>query len=170
MSNTFIRISLRFVVLILVQVLILSNVHFLGYLNPYVYLLFILTMPFETPKWVLLITAFALGLSVDLFSNSLGMHAAASVFAAYFRPGVISLITSRKEYEPGVEPSIADLGFQWFITYTFIITFLHHFFLFLIEAFRFSGFFRTLGHSFNNALFTILIIILAQYIFYHKKK
>jgi rod shape-determining protein MreD len=170
MSNTYIRISLRFIVLVLVQVLILSNIHFLGYLNPYVYLLFILTLPFETPKWVLLITAFILGLSIDLFSNSFGMHAGATVFAAYFRPDVISLITSRREYEPGLEPSIADLGFQWFITYTFIITFLHHFFLFLLEAFRFSGFFSTLGHGFNNALFTVLIIILAQYIFYHKKK
>jgi rod shape-determining protein MreD len=154
----------------LVQVLILSNIHFLGYLNPYVYLLFILTMPFETPKWVLLITAFALGLSVDLFSNSLGIHAGATVFAAYFRPNVIRLITSRREYEPGVEPSIADLGFQWFFTYTLTITLLHHFFLFLLEAFRFSGFFSTLVHSFNNALFTVLIIVLSQYIFYRKKK
>ena len=170
MSNTFIRISLRFFILILVQVLILSNIHFLGYLNPYVYLLFILTMPFETPKWVLLITAFALGLSVDLFSNSLGIHAGATVFAAYFRPYVIRLITSRREYEPGVEPSIADLGFQWFFTYTLTITLLHHLFLFLLEAFRFSGFFSTLVHSFNNALFTVLIIVLSQYIFYRKKK
>lgn len=170
MNNTYIRISLRFIILILIQVLILSNIHFLGYLNPYVYLLFILTMPFETPKWVLLISAFALGLSVDLFSNSLGIHAGACVFAAYFRPGAISIITSRKEYEPGVEPSIADLGFQWFITYAFAITFIHHFFLFLFEAFRFSGFFSTLWHSITNALFTVLIIILTQYIFYQKKK
>ncbi len=170
MNNTYIRLSFRFILLILVQVLLLSNIHFLGYLNPYIYLLFILTLPFETPRGVLLITAFALGLSVDIFSNSLGIHAGATVFAAYFRPNIISLITSRKEYEPGLEPSIADLGFQWFFTYTFILTFLHHLFLFLLEAFTFSGFFRTLAHSFNNALFTVLIIVLAQYIFYRKKK
>lgn len=168
MNNAF-KISLRFLVLILVQVLFLNNIHFLGYLNPYAYILFILLLPFETPRWVLLISAFALGLSVDFFSNSLGLHAAACVFAAYFRPGVMSLITSRREYEPGVEPSIADLGFQWFFIYALILTSLHHLMLFLLEVFRFSNFFSTLGHSFVNALFTVFVIILSQYIFYRKK-
>lgn len=167
--NNFLRISLRFLILILIQVLMLNNIHFLGYLNPYAYILFILLLPFETPRWVLLLSAFALGLSVDVFSNSLGLHAAASVFAAFFRPGVIRLITSRREYEPGVEPSIVDLGLQWFFMYTLFITCLHHFMLFLLEVFRFSNFFTTLWHSFVNALFTVLVIILSQYIFYRKK-
>jgi rod shape-determining protein MreD len=169
MSNQYIRISLRFVILILIQVLLFNNIHFLGYINPYVYILFILLLPFETKRWVLLISAFALGLSVDFFSNSLGIHAAACVFAAYFRPGVMSLITSRKEYEPGVEPSIADLGFQWFFMYSLILVSLHHLMLFLLEVFRFSSFFSTLGHSILNTLFTVLFIILSQYIFYRKK-
>ena len=169
MNNQYIRISLRFVVLILVQVLLLNNIHFLGYMNPYVYILFILLLPFETSRWALLIMAFALGLSVDLFSNSLGIHAAACVFAAYFRPDVMSLITSRKEYEPGVEPSIADLGFQWFLMYSLILVSLHHLVLFLLEVFRFSNFFSTLGHSILNVLFTVLFIILSQYVFYRKK-
>lgn len=167
--NNFLRISSRFLILILIQVLMLNNIHFLGYLNPYAYIIFILLLPFETPRAVLLISAFALGLSVDVFSNSLGIHAAACVFAAYFRPGVMRLITSRKEYEPGVEPSIVDLGFQWFFMYALIITSLHHFMLFLLEVFRFSNFFTTLGHSFENTLFTVLVIILSQYIFYRKK-
>ena len=169
MSNLYIRISLRFFILILIQALLLNNIHFLGYINPYVYILFILLLPFETPRWMLLVLAFALGLSVDFFSNSLGLHAAACVFAAYFRPGVMSLITSRNEYEPGVEPSIADLGFQWFFMYSLILVSLHHLMLFLLEIFRFSNFFSTLGHSILNALFTVLFIILSQYIFYRKK-
>ena len=169
MSNQYIRISLRFVILILVQVLFLNNIHFLGYINPYVYILFILLLPFETRRGVLLLLAFALGLSVDFFSNSLGIHAVACVFAAFFRPWVMSLITSRKEYEPGVEPSIADLGFQWFFMYSLILVSLHHLMLFLLEVFRFSNFFSTLGHSVLNALFTVLFIILSQYIFYRKK-
>ena len=169
MSNQYIRISLRFVILILVQVLLLNNIHFLGYINPYVYILFILLLPFETKRWVLLFLAFAIGLSMDFFSNSLGIHAAACVFTAFFRPWVMSLITSRKEYEPGVEPSIADLGFQWFFMYSLILVSLHHLMLFLLEVFRFSNFFSTLGHSVLNTLFTVLFIILSQYIFYRKK-
>jgi rod shape-determining protein MreD len=169
MSNQYIRITLRFFVLLLIQVLLLNNIHFLGYINPYVYILFILLMPFETPRAMLLLMAFAIGISVDFFSNSLGMHAAATVFAAYFRPGVMSLITSRKEYEPGVEPSIVDLGFQWFFMYALILVGLHHLILFLLEVFRFSNFFSTLGHSILNTLVTVLFIILSQYIFYRKK-
>jgi rod shape-determining protein MreD len=169
MNNQYTRISLRFLILILVQVLLLNNIHFLGYINPYVYILFILLLPFETKRWVLLLLAFILGLSVDFFSNSLGIHAAATVFAAYFRPGVMSLITSRKEYEPGLEPSIADLGFQWFFMYTLILVSLHHLMLFMLEVFRFSNFFSTLGHSILNTLFTVLFIILAQYVFYRKE-
>ena len=169
MSNQYIRITLRFFVLLLIQVLLLNNIHFLGYINPYVYIIFILLMPFETPRAMLLIMAFAIGISVDFFSNSLGMHAAATVFAAYFRPGVMSLITSRKEYEPGVEPSIVDLGFQWFFMYALILVGLHHLVLFLLEVFRFSDFFSTLGHSILNTLVTVLFIILSQYIFYRKK-
>jgi len=169
MSNQYIRITLRFFVLLLIQVLLLNNIHFLGYINPYVYILFILLMPFETPRAMLLLMAFAIGISVDFFSNSLGMHAAAIVFAAYFRPGVMSLITSRKEYEPGVEPSIVDLGFQWFFMYALILVGLHHLILFLLEVFRFSNFFSTLGHSILNTLVTVLFIILSQYIFYRKK-
>ncbi|MDP4291769.1 MAG: rod shape-determining protein MreD [Bacteroidota bacterium] len=169
MSNQYLRISLRFFVLILIQVLLLNNIHFLGYINPYIYILFILLLPFETPRWVLLLSAFALGFSIDLFSNSLGIHAAATVFAAYFRPGVMRLITSRKEYEPGVEPSISDLGFQWFFMYAIVLTSLHHFMLFLLDVFRFSNFFSTLGHSILNTLFTVLFIILIQYVFYRKK-
>jgi rod shape-determining protein MreD len=169
MSNQYIRITLRFFVLLMIQVLLLNNIHFLGYINPYVYILFILLMPFETPRAMLLLMAFAIGISVDFFSNSLGMHAAATVFAAYFRPGVMSLITSRKEYEPGVEPSIVDLGFQWFFMYALILVGLHHLILFLLEVFRFSNFFSTLGHSILNTLVTVLFIILSQYIFYRKK-
>jgi rod shape-determining protein MreD len=169
MSNQYIRITLRFFVLLLIQVLLLNNIHFLGYINPYVYILFILLMPFETPRAMLLLMAFAIGISVDFFSNSLGMHAAATVFAAYFRPGVMSLITSRKEYEPGVEPSIVDLGFQWFFMYALILVGLHHLILFLLEVFRFSNFFSTLGHSILNTLVTVLFIILSQYIFFRKK-
>jgi rod shape-determining protein MreD len=169
MSNQYLRISSRFVILILIQVLLFNNIHFLGYINPYIYFIFILLLPFETKRWVLLILAFALGLSVDFFSNSLGIHATACVFAAYFRPGVMSLITSRKEYEPGVEPSIADLGFQWFFMYSLILVSLHHLMLFLLEVFRFSNFFSTLGHSILNTIFTVLFIILIQYIFYRKK-
>jgi rod shape-determining protein MreD len=67
MINNIITSILRFVVLILVQVLILNNIHLGGYINPYLYVLFILLLPIETPKWAVLILAFFLGLGVDIY-------------------------------------------------------------------------------------------------------
>ena len=75
----------RFLIVVLVQVLVMNNIQISGLIIPYVYILFILLMPFETPKWLLLINAFLLGLSIDFFSHTLGMHAAASVFIAWIR-------------------------------------------------------------------------------------
>ena len=81
----------RFILLVLFQVLVLNNIQFLGYINPYLYILFILSLPVQMPRWFLLVLAFILGLSIDIFSNTLGMHAFATVFVAFFREGIIKL-------------------------------------------------------------------------------
>ena len=80
MIRIYIRNILRFFTVILLQVLLLDNVQLGGYLSPYFYVIFIILLPFESPKWLLLCLAFLLGLSVDLFNGTPGMHAAASVF------------------------------------------------------------------------------------------
>ncbi|MFZ4059415.1 MAG: rod shape-determining protein MreD, partial [Ferruginibacter sp.] len=77
MNNVYFRNISRFFLLILLQVLVFNNMHLNGYINPYVYVLFILLLPFETPQWLLLISAFLLGFGVDLFSDTMGMHTAA---------------------------------------------------------------------------------------------
>ena len=100
------RNIIRFLILILFQVLVLDNILLNGYLNPYFYVLFIILMPFETPRWLLLISGFLLGLSVDLFENTLGMHAAATVFMALVRPWVLSIFAPRDGYEPDTFPFV----------------------------------------------------------------
>ena len=86
-----------FIVLILLQVLVLNNVQFLGFLNPYIYILFILSLPVKFPRWITLILGFVLGLIIDIFSNTIGIHAFATVLIAFFRAGIIKLfISSRK--------------------------------------------------------------------------
>ncbi|HBH47981.1 MAG TPA: rod shape-determining protein MreD, partial [Bacteroidales bacterium] len=86
------RNIIRFALVVLVQILIFNNIELGGYLNPYVYTLFILLLPFETPGWVVLISGFLLGFSVDIFSETLGMHTAATVFMAYLRPIALSMV------------------------------------------------------------------------------
>ncbi|MFA5783014.1 MAG: rod shape-determining protein MreD [Bacteroidales bacterium] len=170
MINLITRNIIRMIFLVFFQVVILNNIQLGGYINPYFYVLFILLLPFETPKWLLLISAFVLGLSVDMFSDTIGLHAAASVFMAYCRPGVLKIVSSRQEYEPGIQPIIRDLGFKWFFSYSLILVSVHHVILFYLEIFGFSEFFHTLLRAALSIMFTMLLLILSQYVMYRPEK
>jgi rod shape-determining protein MreD len=170
MINLVTRNIIRFIFLIFFQVLILNNINLGGYINPYLYVLFILMLPFETPKWLLLISSFMLGLTVDMFSDTSGLHAASCVFMAFSRPYILGVVSSRQEYEPGIQPTIRDLGFNWFFSYVLILVSIHHILLFYLEVFSFGEFFHTLLRTFLSILFTMLLLVLSQYIMYRPKK
>ncbi|MCK5857309.1 MAG: rod shape-determining protein MreD [Bacteroidales bacterium] len=170
MSKIIIINSLRFILLILLQVLVLNNVNLGGYINPYVYVMFVLLLPFETPKWLLLLSAFLIGLSIDLFMGSMGMHAAATTFMAFLRPSVSRIIHSRREYEPSIKPGINDLGIKWFLSYTLLLVFAHHTLLFFIEAFRFEEFFSILNRIFLSTIVSSLLIILLNLLVKKERK
>ena len=168
MINLLGRNIIRFIVLVLFQVLVLNNIQFSGYMNPFMYVLFILLLPFETPRWLLLISGFLLGISVDIFSDTLGLHASASVFMAFLRPYVLSVISPREGYESGTYPRVFYYGLTWFLQYAVILVVMHHVFLFYFEVFRFSEFFRTFLRVVLSSSFSIAIIVLSQYIIYRK--
>lgn len=157
-----------FIFLVLIQTLILNNIQFSGLINPYPYILFILILPFETPRWVLLSLAFLIGISIDAFSYTLGMHAAASVLIAYMRPSVLKLIAPRDGYEVNSSPSLHFYGLSWFFKYTVILTLIHHFVLFYLEISRFSDFFITFSRVMISAFFSIFLIIISQYLFFRR--
>ena len=163
MGNQIIKYGFMFIGLILTQVLILNHIQFSGYVNPYIYLLFVLLLPLSTPKYMVLLLAFSIGLTVDIFSNSLGIHSFATVFAAFFRPYVIRLITAREE-DKSDYPGLKQNKFQWFISYVTIMVLIHHFVLFYIEVFTFTNFLLTLTRTFFSSLFSIFVIVLSQYI------
>lgn len=127
-------------------------------------------LPFRTPNWLLLVFSFAMGICIDMFSDTIGMHAAACVLAAFVRPFTINYVYTKEDYEYVTQPSVKDMGLYPFLTYASIIIFIHHFALFYIEAFRFSGFFSTLLKVILSSLFTIILIIITQYIFVREKK
>lgn len=156
---------LRFVFLLLVQVTILNHVGLHNFINPYLYVLFILLLPLDTPKWMLLSLGFLMGLAVDTFSNTAGMHTAASTFMAFCRPLTLNVVTPRGGYEHEQIPGLKTMGSRWFITYASILVVLHHILLFNIEIFRLSEFFITSVRAVLSSAFTILLIILSQYLF-----
>lgn len=161
--------AIRFVLLVALQILVLNQVQLSGYLNPFLYVLFILLLPFEVANWALLGLAFVLGITVDLFTHTVGMHLAACLFMAYCRPFVLAIIAPRGGYEAGSTPSIRDLGLPWFVSYAGALIFLHHLVLFFVEVFRFSEAHITIGRSIASTVFTLVLVVVAQYLTYRPK-
>jgi rod shape-determining protein MreD len=157
---------IMFVVLVLVQVLILNNIQVSGLINPYVYILFILLLPFTIPGYFLLGISFLLGLSIDIFNNTPGIHAGATVLLGFLRPAIARLVSSREIIEKGNTPNMTQLGFASFLKYTVISVMIHHLFLFYVEAFSFGGFFETLLRYILSSVFSILIILGSQFIIF----
>lgn len=161
---------IRFIGLILIQVLVMNKINFYGFLNPYIYILFILLLPFETPGWLLLILSFGTGLTVDIFSGTLGLHAASSVFTGFMRPVIIKFVGEKPDYDITTQPKLEQMGLKWFIAYALLMTFAHHLFLNYIDVFSFSEFWQTLLRVIISTLATFLFILLFEYIFASKKE
>ncbi len=161
---------IRFFFLVALQVLILNHVNLGGYINPYFYVYFILLLPFQTPKWMLLLLAFALGWSIDIFTNTIGLNAAACVLMAFARPFVITAISSGPESLIGDTPSLRNQGVKWFLYYAVILVVVHHAALFYLEIFRFTEFFRTFVRVLLSSAFTLLLVFISEYLLYPRGK
>ena len=170
MSRTLVSNIIRFIVLIPVQVLVLDNINLGGFVNPYLYVMFILMLPFEIPGWALLFLSFLMGLGVDMFSGTPGMHAAASTLMAFVRPLVIKSVGISRDLDPGMDPSIPSMGFSWFFMYALILVFIHHLALFTIEVFRLEGLFSVFLRTLYSTLLTLTLIIVLQYLFSSKSR
>ncbi len=151
-----------FIFLLLLQILLMDNIEFSGYVNPYIYLLFIILLPVEIPAWLLLILSFFTGLSVDLFNGTPGMHASATTFAGFVRPYILRILAPRDGYDTGVLPVPGAYGWRWFLVYVILIVTIHHFALFYIEVFRLAYFFSTLLRVLLSSLFSIGFILIIQ--------
>jgi rod shape-determining protein MreD len=155
-----------FVVLVLIQVLILNNIQFSGLINPYIYILFVMLLPLTIQGYLLLGLSFFLGLTVDIFSSTPGIHAGATVLLGFLRPAFARLVSSREIIEKGSAPSLTQLGFASFIKYTILAVLVHHLFLFYVEAFSFGGFFETFIRYILSSAFSIAIILASQFIIF----
>ena len=160
----------RFLFLVLLQVMVLNHVQWSGYVNPYIYILFIMLLPLETPKWAVLLLGFTTGLIIDMFGNTSGLHAAASTLLAFARPGILNLIAPRDGYEPETAFTPQKMGLNWFLAYVIMLTVIHHFFYFYVEVFRFDEFFYTFFKALVNSAITILLIVIGIYLFGKQSK
>ena len=166
--NDILQHTIRFFILVGIQILVLNNVQISGYINPFVYILFIVLLPPKMPKSIVLILAFILGFTIDVFSDSYGIHSSATVLLAFLRPKVLTLV-SIKGGEDLEEIGIKQLRINRFFTYSGILCLTHHFTLFYLEAFRLNEFFDTFLRTLYSSIISILMILLIESLFSNKK-
>jgi rod shape-determining protein MreD len=163
-----VKYLLVFIVSVLLQVLIFNNIVIARVITPFFYILFILLLPFNTPRSLLLFLSFALGITIDMFTNTPGVHASASLLIGFLRPEILEIISSRETLESVAAPRIKNMSIQWFAGYTAFLVIIHHFALFFIEAFTFEGFLITLLRIILSSVLSIGLIVLSQYLIFRK--
>lgn len=158
----------RFFLLLAAQVLIFNNINFFGYLNPFPYVLFIILYPVNGNKSGLLLSSFMLGIIMDMFCNSGGVHAAASITLAYLRPTFFRFAFGVSyEYQTvKINDKLTPERFSFILIS--IVT--HHFVLFILETFRLNFFFNILIQTIFSTIFTIIVSIIIIYLFKPSKR
>ena len=166
-SAIFVNIA-RFILLLAAQILIFNNLDFLGYINPYPYILFIILYPVNGNKTGLLLASFFLGLILDMFCNSGGVHAAASLLLAYYRPYIFKFSFGLSyEYQT---VKLNDVLTPERFSFLAIAVVLHHFVLFVLEVFRMSFLFEILLKTIASTIFTLIVCILIIYLIKPNKR
>jgi rod shape-determining protein MreD len=158
----------RFIALLLVQVAICNQINFLGYVNPYIYIIFIFLFPIKENRLVFLLVSFVLGMLVDMFSDSGGVHAAAAVSLAYARPVLLKSSFGMLYEHQSIKFSNTEIGSL--ITYIAFGSLLHHFILFSLEIFNISNILLILKKTLFSSIFTITLSVLSIILFSRNKK
>ncbi len=170
MSRIIITNLIRFVALIFIQAFLLKNIGYYSLATPFIYILFILLLPFETPNWLLFTLAFLTGLTVDAFYDTAGINAAACTVLAFVRTIFINITVQRQGFENEPEPKLGIMGFRWFFFYTIVLTLFHHLTLIFLEAFSFSELKYILIRFILCSAFTVFLILISEFIFFRKKE
>jgi hypothetical protein len=168
--NDYVSNILKFAGLFGLQILTVSHFELSYYINPYVHLLFLLTLPNTIPFAALLFLAFASGLTLDMFLNTTGLHASASVLMAFCRPFLLRILTPKGNYEATQNPNINSPGLSWFVGYLFIHTFIYESYYFTIEVFTFRNFSQTFLKIILSVIFSVGLMTLLAYLFSSGKK
>lgn len=163
---------IRFVLFILIQEFVLFQVKPLHqFIVPYLYFLYILWLPFNTPRLGLTLTGFVFGLCLDYFTKTPGLHAAACTMIAYLRPFLVNILIRQEGAEQNYRsPSITSMGLAPYATYVFILTFIHNGYLVFLEWLDFGTFLYFIGKVFATTGVSMALIFLCELLVFRKEK
>jgi len=158
----------RFIMLLAIQVVIFNNMNFLGYISPYPYILYIILYPVNSNRSGLILSSFLLGITMDMFCNSGGIHAASCLILAYYRPYIFKFSFGLSyEYQTiKLNDSLTPERFSFIL----VSVVLHHIVLFILEAFQFKFIWDILLRTLFSSIFTIIISIIIIYLIKPNKR
>jgi hypothetical protein len=170
MNRAFITHSFQFIIFLGLQILLLRNLVLFNTAFCFLYIGFLLFLPIQMPKAMLLLLAFVCGITVDIFYDTIGINAAAAVLLAYLRPYVLLVLTPRDDYEKSDSVNVHVMGWRWFMVYSLFLIFVHHLALFFLElgSFREAGF--TLVKVLVSTFFTFLVLVIIQLLFFSARR
>lgn len=169
MNSLWFRNGLRLIFLFFFQVLVLKQVHLnwgsFNFISIMIIPLWIMLVPIQSPKWLLVVGGFLVGLGVDWFYDSPGVHASAATFVGFIRPFVLQYIEPRGGYNRVPIPSKFHLGLNWFVTYASVMVFAYLLFYFSMEVFTPSLLGTILVKTVFSFILSILLVLLYMFIF-----
>lgn len=160
--NDTVKYILRFIALVLIQVLFLNNINFMGFINPLCYIYFIMVFPSSLNKDLLLLLGFGLGLTIDICCNTLGCHTFATTLIAYLKPYMQRFFGPNEEYE-FAEPSFTSFGMASFLQYATTLTLIHHIAFFCVESMSLAHLGYLLFSIVATTFFTVFLIGVLQW-------
>lgn len=168
--NSIFRQILRFVLVILLQLVICNNVHLFGFITPALYIYALLLLPVEMPKSLQYIIGFFCGFIIDMFTHTLGVNAAASVIIMMLRPSLIRTLNGHKSSENTENPIPGYKDFTWLLSYAILMSLAHQTCVVMLEVFSFNAFLHTLLAILGNTTLTAFLILCIEYIVFPTKR
>lgn len=169
--NNLLNQTLRFISFLFIQVYVLNQVTPLHqFVVPYIYFLFILWLPFSMTRSALSSLGFFFGLTLDFFTKTPGLHAAACTLIAFLRPPLIDLLISQEGADQNYpEPTVKSMGYAPYATYIVVLTFIHHVFLIFLEWMQFGSFLFFVGKVLGTTGVSLLLVLITELLFFRKQ-
>lgn len=162
--------AISFFLYLFFQVIILKNSVLFHTAFCFLYTAYLLMLPVETNPLILMLVGFVLGFFIDIFYDSLGLHAMSCVLIMYLRNFWLARLTPQGGYDNGALPGVDLSGLQWFLVYATPLILVHHAVLFFTEAGGFQYFGFTIGKVLSSTIYTTIVILIVQYLFPHGKR
>ena len=152
----------RLLGVLLIQTLLIDQISLSVYVRPAFYIYFLLCLPVSFPRWIELLIGFGVGITMDCFSNTLGLHAFCCVLISYLRPFLIQLFVSEEDRKAGMTPSLELFGWNTYLKLTSILVCVHHCALFALESFSFTYWWETFLRIILSSIVCFLLITIFE--------